>query len=138
MATMRQPTPHLVNTPSPSGKYANFGAYIDHCVQLVGTNHQVGVLLGFTSGTRVADWRRAQGGRPSLTSVLKLAKLTSDHPLDILTMAGYEEEVALLLPWMRQEAPPGALSDALKEKPLQQIDSAMAALIFAKQHLEGL
>ncbi len=132
---MRHPTPHLVSTPSPSGKYANFAAYIDHCVSLVGTNHNLGEHLGFTSGTRVSDWRRAEGGRPSLSSCLKLAALTNDHPLEVLVMAGYDEEVKLLTPWMQAQAPAPTLSEAMAQQPVQDIDSAVASLLYAKQFL---
>lgn len=134
---MREPTPHLVNTPSPSGKYANFAAYIDHCVSLVGTNYALGTLLGFTSGTRIADWRKAQGGRPSMGSCLRLAKLTGDDAYDVLIMGGYAEEAALIKELLA--GPGDGLSVAARLRPVEEVDRAIATLQYArKQLMEGL
>lgn len=89
-------TPELVETPAPSGKYRNFMEYAKHAVTLAGTAQRLGQLMDFTGGTRISDWIRGRGGRPSISSCLKLAELTDDNPLDVLVMAGYKDEAELL------------------------------------------
>jgi hypothetical protein len=130
---MRQPSPILATRPSPSGKYPSFAAYIAEAIRMVGTAEKVGNLLGFTSGTRVNDWRKAKGGGPSLESCLRLAKLTGDDPLDILAMTGHDEIAELLKTFLsaKVEAPV-----AMRLKPTHDIDSAIAALEYAKKMLE--
>lgn len=93
----REASPTLANVPAPSGRHANFAAYIRHAIAMAGTARDLGHMLGFTSGTRISDWKLARGGRPSMESCLRLAKLTGDDPIDVLVMAGYHEEAALLL-----------------------------------------
>lgn len=96
--TMTRPlTPELLETPAPSGKYESFAAYVRAAIHMAGSADALGKLIGFTSGTRISDWRRGRGGRPSIASCLRLAKLTSDSPLDILVMGGYQEEANLLV-----------------------------------------
>jgi len=133
---MRAPTPQLVNTPSPSGKYANFAAYVDHCVSLVGTNYALGKLVGFTTGTRISDWRKAQGGRPALTACLRLAKLTRDDPFDIMVMAGYAEEADLMREMCAETHPNASLAEMMQ--PLESIDSAIGRLQYVRTKLEEL
>jgi hypothetical protein len=82
--------------PSPSGKYASFPDYVAHCVALAGTASNLGAHLGFSSGTRVADWRKGVGGRPSELACAKLAKFSGDPVLDVLGMGGHDELVELL------------------------------------------
>lgn len=93
---MREITPELLENPSPDGKYRNFSDYIQHCIHLAGTGDKLGRMIGFSSGTRVADWKRGRGGRPSISSCLRLAKLTGDSPIAVLTMAGHHEEAELM------------------------------------------
>lgn len=131
--TMRSIARPLPAIPSPSGTYPSFAAYIEECLRIVGTAHDLGIMLGFTSGTRVSDWKRAQGGRPSLESCLKLAKLTGDDPLDILTMAGHDEAVELLKGFLAQKPEPSMIETL---KPLNDINSAIEALKLAKAVLE--
>lgn len=92
----RQPTRELLEIPDPDGKYRNFADYIRHCVHVAGSAKALGDLVGFSTGSRIGDWLRGQGGRPSISSCLRLAKLSGDSPLAVLTMAGYTEEVLLL------------------------------------------
>lgn len=131
--SMRQPSPILATRPSPSGKYPSFAAYIAEAIRMVGTAEKVGALLGFTSGTRVNDWRKAKGGGPSLESCLRLAKLTGDDPLDILAMTGHDEIAELLKSFLdaKTDAPV-----AMRLKPMRDIDSAIGALQYAKKLLE--
>ena len=131
---MRTDTPHLLTTPSPSGKYPHFAAYIRHCLDITGTKGSLGRLLGFTSGTRVADWANAKGGRPSLESCLRLAHITGDDPLDILAMAGHDEAVDLLRDFLshRTSAP-----DVMLAQPRTKVAAAIEALMFVQQQLEG-
>lgn len=133
---MRTPTPELASIPSPDGKYPNFGAYIDHCVSLVGTNRALGLMLGFTTGTRVSDWRNALGGRPSFVSCMKLAELTGDDPISILIMGGLQEEADLLRKWADGKFQ-RSVSDFDVLRPLEQIDGALSALLLAKKRLEA-
>jgi hypothetical protein len=100
---------------------------------MVGTADAVGKMLGFTSGTRVSDWKQARGGRPSLESCLKLAKITDDDPIDVLTMAGHDEAVQLLTDFFRHKTTAPA---AVLLQPKNAINSAIEALLFAKQQLE--
>jgi hypothetical protein len=100
-------TPELVETPAPSGKYRNFMEYAKQAVTLAGTAQHLGQLMGFTGGTRISDWIRGRGGRPSVSSCLKLAELTDDNPLDVLVMAGYAEEAELLKKFGLNTDPPG-------------------------------
>ncbi len=132
----RIPNHTLVSIPSPDGKYPHFSAYIDHCVSLVGTNRHLGELLGFSSGTRVSDWRLAHGGGPSVNSCLKLAKLTDDNPLHILTMAGHAEEVAILRSWCGGAGQAGGLSAVEKMQPVLQMENAITLMQAAKKMLE--
>jgi hypothetical protein len=101
-------TPELVETPAPSGKYRNFMEYAKHAVSLAGTAQHLGQLMGFTGGTRISDWIRGRGGRPSVSSCLKLAELTDDNPLEVLVMAGYAEEAELLRKAGLSDSPPPA------------------------------
>ena len=103
---MREQTPELLENPSPDGKYRHFAEYVQHCVDLAGTADQLGKLVGFSSGSRIGDWKKGQGGRPSLSSCLRLAKLSGDSPIHVLIMAGYAEEAAILQELL---SPPEAL-----------------------------
>lgn len=134
MPTQREPTPELVNTPSPSGKYGSFSAYIDYCVKLVGSNFALGQLMGFTSGTRVADWRKARGGRPSVESCLKLAKLTGDDPHDILIMGGWPDVSDLLHELI--ERPRRGLSEAEILQPIDEMDKIITRLQYARAEMQ--
>jgi hypothetical protein len=102
----RPATPELVENPAPSGRHHNFVAYIEDAIRTVGSADALGRMLGFTSGTRLSDWKAARGGRPSVSSCLKLAKITGDDPIDILTMAGHAEEAGLLQEFLKNK--PGA------------------------------
>jgi hypothetical protein len=131
--TKRTPTPELATIPAPSGKYPNFAAYIDACVEMMGTAASLGEHLGFSTGSRISDWKNARGGRPSLESCLRLAELTGDDPLDVVTMAGHAEAAAMLKRFLtnRPDAPVSVML-----QPLSAVDSAIAALQFAKKKLE--
>lgn len=130
---MRYPTPELAHRPAPSGKYPSFSAYVAACIHQVGTADALGQLLGFSSGTRVSDWKHARGGRPSCSSCLRLADLTGDDPTDILIMAGHDDEATLLRGFLstKREAPVSVLL-----QPKLAIESALQALQYAKQALE--
>jgi hypothetical protein len=130
---MRHPSPLLATRPSPNGKYPSFAAYIAEAIRMVGTAEKVGALLGFTSGTRVNDWRKAKGGGPSLESCLRLAKLTGDDPLEILAMVGHDEIAEILKSFLdaKTHAPVAMLL-----KPKRDISSAIEALEYAVKLLE--
>ena len=136
----RPTTPELINTPAPSGKYRNFMEYAKHAVDLCGTASTLGLMVGFTGGTRISDWIRGRGGRPGIDSCLKLADITGDSPIDVLVMAGYQEEAELLVKFfghdLGPDAPKGIGSTLIKTK--IALTEAQALLDAAARKIEEM
>jgi hypothetical protein len=129
----RPANPELVHTPAPSGRHHNFISYIEGAIATVGSADALGRMLGFSGGSRLSDWKSARGGRPSLGSCLRLAKITGDDPIDILTMAGHTEEAELLAEFLKNRPDPPV---AIMLQPKNALQSARAAIDFAMKQLE--
>lgn len=94
--------------PAPSGKYTGIPDYIRHAINALGGQQKsLAEALGLTP-SRVSDWARGMGV-PGVEMAVKLALLTGDDPVDVLTMAGHQEFANdLSLVWKRSGAAPGA------------------------------
>jgi hypothetical protein len=72
-----------------------FKDYVNKIYDQVGTDRDIGKLLGFPDGSRVGRWRTGDG-RPDELNCIKLARWTGDDPLAVLRLAGYTEMADLL------------------------------------------
>jgi hypothetical protein len=83
-------------TPAPSGKYSGIPDYIAHAIHVSGGSAKsLAKVLGLTTGSRISDWRSG-AGVPGVLMALRLAKVTGDDPVDVLTMAGHADVVEVL------------------------------------------
>lgn len=138
----RRTKPSLYDIPAPSGKYRHFVEYIQRAIEIAGNGRDLGRMIGLTSGTRVTDWKLGRGGRPGISSILRMAKLTGDDPIDLLVMTGWDEEAELLIEWANDRAKAiGDVSNAAKfgaQRPKMQLLETRALLDAAIERLDSL
>ena len=138
----RRTKPSLFDIPAPSGKYRHFVEYIQKAIEVAGNGRDLGLMIGFTSGTRVTDWKLGRGGRPGVSSILRMAKLTGDDPIDLLVMTGWNEEAALLQEWADERAKSSSdVTNAAQfgaQRPKIQLLETRALLDAAIERLDNL
>lgn len=90
-----EPIPAPEDAQYDAWRFESFPHYCQAAKHKVGMDKTLGLMMGYSDGSRVGLW--CQGlGRPSELGVLKLARLMGDSPDKVLRLAGYDEFADLL------------------------------------------
>jgi hypothetical protein len=109
-------------------------AYTQYCVHLAGSMAGLARVVGFSTGSRIADWVSG-AGRPSEIAAAKMAHFSGHDLIEVLRLARYDELADIIERTYGQTHTLPAARKAQLEASLSVVEDYLE---MARKHVQGL